>query len=104
MYRLSKFSVIDSVVELSLFLSCVLLFIRRIPRRISLHVTMVWYLYLVKGVLSRFCSFLDKGVGCELPEKLMVEIGVHCNGVMEHWSMVLGYKMAMEDLDITRCG
>ena len=29
---------------------------------------------------------MDKGVGCELPEKLMVEIGVHCNGVMKHWS------------------
>ena len=62
------------------------LFIRRISRRIPPYVTVVWYLYLVKGVLSRFCSFLDKGVGCELPEKLVVEIGVHCNGVMKHWS------------------
>ena len=90
-------SVLCPFVRLSLFCGC-------LSVEFPLHVTMVWYLYLVKGVLSRFCSFLDKGVGCELPEKLMVEIGVHCNGVMEHWSMVLGYKMAMEDLDITRCG
>ena len=61
------------------------LFIRRIPvifpsyfRGISiefpaefpLHVTMVWYLCMVKEVLSRFCS-LDEGVGVESSEKLM---------------------------------
>ena len=72
-------SVLCPFVRLSLFCGC-------LSVEFPLHVTMVWYLYLVKGVLSRFCSFLDKGVGCELPEKLMVEIGVHCNGVMKHWS------------------
>ena len=61
------------------------LFIRRIPvifpsyfRGISiefpaefpLHVTMVWYLCMVKEVLSRFCC-LDEGVGVESSEKLM---------------------------------
>ena len=30
--------------------------------------------YLVKGVLSRYCRFLDKGVGVESSEKLMKEL------------------------------
>ena len=58
------------------------LFIQRIPRDISVefpaefppHVTMVWYLSLVKGVLSKFCRFLNKEVGVESSEKLMKEL------------------------------
>jgi len=51
------------------------LFIRRISRGIPPHVTVVWYLYLVKGGdYLGFVVFLDKGVGFESSEKLMKEL------------------------------
>ena len=57
--------------------SCIyqFLFVRRISRRIPPYVTMVWYLYLVKGgYYPGFVAFLDKGVGVESSEKLMKEL------------------------------
>ena len=44
-------------------------------RRIPPHVTVVWYLYLVKGGdYLGLVVFLAKGVGFELSEKLMKEL------------------------------
>ena len=51
------------------------LFIRRISRRIPPYVTVVWYLYLVKGGdYLGLVVFLAKGVGFESSEKLMTEL------------------------------
>jgi len=44
---------------------------RGISVEFPLHVTVVWDLFLVKGDVSSFCGFLDKGVGVESSEKLM---------------------------------
>ena len=44
------------------------------PSEFPPHVTVVWYLFLVKGDVSSFCRFLDEGVGGELSEKLMKEL------------------------------
>ena len=49
--------------------------LRRISRRIPPYVTVVWYLYLVKGGdYLGLVVFLAKGVGFESSEKLMKEL------------------------------
>ena len=45
------------------------------PAKFAPYVTVVWYLYLVKGGdYLGFVVFLDKGVGFESSEKLMKEL------------------------------